>query len=534
MRSGVCLLVVVLAAAAAASSARADGRTSATTTSATTTGGTTTTGTTTAPSFEPLAATPLHARCVGAGGVLIVEPGATPLALDTPAVDLAAAAYPDDASVASFSAASGNGSTCGSGSLSLASLSLFGGAVTATSVTVTGGTSSVEGLAVGGTPVTTSAGETLPVGDWGQLSFDGVARRLSLGGELGRRLSAAVVLRLLRRRGTLPGGTMLLVGFTEAAPVAKATKRARPHVSAKRATHATHVRSKLRHRHRHKKRKHRVPQPLKATPHLGQRHYVFPVDGGASYVDTYGAGRSDIYDGWHHGDDLFAPLGTPVVAVARGKLTLVGWNQLGGWRLWLTDRHGNSFYYAHLAGYARWILQHRNVKAGQVLGFLGRTGDAFTTPPHLHFEVHPHQLLRLGYDGAVDPTTYLQSWRVVRVPARTIPHPARLVAPKGTPRQEANVVWHELLAARHLVRRHHVGRRSPRMPAALRRPFPQSLAALAQVTRLSPPLAAERVAERIAQPRHAGAWPTVLVAAVLSAGLLGLLALRRLRAPRRG
>jgi hypothetical protein len=64
------------------------------------------------------------------------------------------------------------------------------------------------------------------------------------------------------------------------------------------------------------------------VPSLGYKpkHYVFPVDGGASYVDTYGAGRSDIYDGWHHGDDLFAPLGTPVVAVARGTLSLVGWN----------------------------------------------------------------------------------------------------------------------------------------------------------------------------------------------------------------
>ena len=157
-------------------------------------------------------------------------------------------------------------------------------------------------------------------------------------------------------------------------------------------------------------------------PGLGYKpkHYVFPVDGGASYVDTYGANRSDIYDGWHHGDDLFAPLGTPVVAVARGTLSLVGWNELGGWRLWLTDKKGNSFYYAHLAGYARWILTHHHVRAGQVVGFLGRTGDAFTTTPHLHFEIHPHQpaFVKLGYDGAVDPTTYLRKWQIENVPAR--------------------------------------------------------------------------------------------------------------------
>ena len=180
-----------------------------------------------------------------------------------------------------------------------------------------------------------------------------------------------------------------------------------------------------------------MPQPLVAVPSLGYKpkHYVFPVAGGASYVDTYGAGRSDIYDGWHHGDDLFAPLGTPVVAVAKGTLSLVGWNELGGWRLWLTDKKGNSFYYAHLAGYARWILTQHHVRAGQVIGFLGRTGDAFTTPPHLHFEIHPRQpaFVKLGYDGAVDPSTYLQKWKVEHVQARYIPQPARLKAPVGAP-----------------------------------------------------------------------------------------------------
>src|SRR5581483_5651056 len=209
--------------------------------------------------------------------------------------------------------------------------------------------------------------------------------------------------------------------------------------------------------------------PLTVTPPLGTIHYDFPVDGGASYVDTYGAGRSDIYDGWHHGDDLFAPLGTPIVAVARGTLSLVGWNELGGWRLWLTDKYGNSFYYAHLAGYSRWILHHRHVQAGQVIGFLGRTGDAFTTTPHLHFEIHPHQLLSLGYDGAVDPTTYLQKWQVVHVPASEIPRPARLRAPVGTPRAEA--VWHELLAARHLL--HPAAPDRPPTAQMLHRLFPE-------------------------------------------------------------
>src|SRR5258708_36932477 len=110
-------------------------------------------------------------------------------------------------------------------------------------------------------------------------------------------------------------------------------------------------------------------------------------------MDTYGANRNDIYDGWHHGDDLFAPLGTPVLAVANGTLSPIGWDKLGGWRLWVTDGKGNSFYYAHLAGYSRRILHHRQVTAGPGIGFLRRTGDAFTTTPPLPFELHPHPLL---------------------------------------------------------------------------------------------------------------------------------------------
>ncbi len=46
-----------------------------------------------------------------------------------------------------------------------------------------------------------------------------------------------------------------------------------------------------------------------------------------------------------------------------------------------------------------------------MLGYVGNSGDAELTPPHLHFEIHPAALLGLGYDGAVDPTTYLRSWR---------------------------------------------------------------------------------------------------------------------------
>jgi murein DD-endopeptidase MepM/ murein hydrolase activator NlpD len=171
-----------------------------------------------------------------------------------------------------------------------------------------------------------------------------------------------------------------------------------------------------KHKRAHHRRKRRGDEPLKVTPPLGfsASHYVFPVTGESSYVDTYGAYRGDVPGNWHHGDDIFAALGTPVVAVADGTLNRVGWERLGGWRLWVRDQKRNEFYYAHLSGYSPLAMRAEYVKAGDVIGFIGNTGDAFATSPHLHFEIHPHQLLGLDYNGAVDPTGYLDDWRHVK------------------------------------------------------------------------------------------------------------------------
>jgi murein DD-endopeptidase MepM/ murein hydrolase activator NlpD len=206
---------------------------------------------------------------------------------------------------------------------------------------------------------------------------------------------------------------------------------------------------------KHVKRKHKkhkpTREPLKVTPPLALKHYVFPVVGRADYGDTYGAYRGDVPGNWHHGDDIFAALGTPVVAVSAGTINRVGWEKLGGWRLWVRDPYGDTFYYAHLSGYVASDLRSNVVKKGQVLGFIGNTGDAFTTSPHLHFEIHPWQLQRLHYDGAVDPTTYLNSWPHldhVHIPLPVhppLPHQPLL-------RREATFVFRELLAARGLIK----------------------------------------------------------------------------------
>jgi hypothetical protein len=89
----------------------------------------------------------------------------------------------------------------------------------------------------------------------------------------------------------------------------------------------------------------------------------------------------------------------------------VGWNDIGGYRLWLRDRQGNEFYYAHLSAYTTLAVDGAHVRAGAVLGFVGNSGDAQGTPYHLHFEIHPVSLLFMGYDGAVKPYRYLTAWR---------------------------------------------------------------------------------------------------------------------------
>jgi murein DD-endopeptidase MepM/ murein hydrolase activator NlpD len=136
--------------------------------------------------------------------------------------------------------------------------------------------------------------------------------------------------------------------------------------------------------------------------------YVFPVAGKASFSDDFGVPRTTT---WHHGNDIFAVRGTPLVAVAAGTLFNVGWNDVGGNRLWLRDAAGNEYYYAHLAGFSPLAEEGARVNAGDVIGYVGDSGDAAGTPPHLHFEIHPPELQSQGYDGVVNPYPYLTAWK---------------------------------------------------------------------------------------------------------------------------
>lgn len=335
-----------------------------------------------------------------------------------------------------------------SGGVSVHSLSLFGGAVQADSVAirVQGGRlaagSAIRGLRVAGRAVRPRPGAMVLVGDWAYLSTLSISPSAGAGDP--RLRESALAVHLLSPRAGLPAGTTLLVAFADlpgrltAAAGPAALPFRLPGLATPRAAPKHSLRLTLAER---------LHLPLKVTPPLG-RHldYVFPVAANVSVADTYGAGRSDVPGGWHHGDDIFVPIGTPVVAVADGTLNRVGWEKVGGWRLWVRDKNGDEFYYAHLSGYTPLALRGGKVKAGQVLGFVGDSGDAATTPPHLHFEVHPRTLLRLHYDGAVDPTRYLLAWpHVVRLRAAK---PVRPPLPRGAERQLAARLFRKLLVLR--------------------------------------------------------------------------------------
>jgi murein DD-endopeptidase MepM/ murein hydrolase activator NlpD len=118
---------------------------------------------------------------------------------------------------------------------------------------------------------------------------------------------------------------------------------------------------------------------------------TFPVAGPHSFGDSFGAPRmfGTAFAHLHEGTDIFAPHGTPLVAIERGVLIRVGTDVLGGTKLWLVSASGTRYFYAHLSAFAPGVVEGKVVQPGEVIGFVGSTGNAVGTSPHLHFEVHP-------------------------------------------------------------------------------------------------------------------------------------------------
>jgi murein DD-endopeptidase MepM/ murein hydrolase activator NlpD/SH3-like domain-containing protein len=128
---------------------------------------------------------------------------------------------------------------------------------------------------------------------------------------------------------------------------------------------------------------------------------AFPVSGRDSRaVKSFFGAERDAGARQHHGVDIFAPRGTPVLAAARGVVRSISPNNLGGNVVWLSDSdRGQTLYYAHLDRHN--VVAGQHVEIGDTLGFVGNTGNARTTPPHLHFGVY-----RRG-DGPVDPYPFI-------------------------------------------------------------------------------------------------------------------------------
>ena len=337
----------------------------------------------------------------------------------------------------------------------VASVSLFGGEITAGRVYVQAGAratvgaaggqltaSTIESLVVLGEPVDAAPNQQIPLGDWGYvvvLEQAVVTEGAPTPGYRG--FVVGLHVHLTAEHAGLPAGTQILVGYAEAAvrsggseplaldeePAPAPPEPVEPEpaetVEPPAASPNPQPEPPSPPRESEPPARPATPAPAPEPPapapvqppasaveaQLTGEGFVFPVYGPASFTDDFGAARAST--GWHHGNDIFAPLGAPVLAVTDGELFLVGWNTVGGHRLWLRDDDGNEYYFAHLSAYAPIAENGARVSAGDVLGFVGASGDAAGTPPHLHFEVHPVELLDQGYDGVVNPFSHLSAWQ---------------------------------------------------------------------------------------------------------------------------
>lgn len=118
------------------------------------------------------------------------------------------------------------------------------------------------------------------------------------------------------------------------------------------------------------------------------RHLGVPVAGvpRSRLQDTFTASRSRGRS--HKAIDIMAPWGTPVLAADDGRLEKISHNAAGGLAAYQTDPTGQFvYYYAHLAGYADGLREGQALRRGDVIGYVGTTGNAPKTAPHLHFSV---------------------------------------------------------------------------------------------------------------------------------------------------
>lgn len=142
-----------------------------------------------------------------------------------------------------------------------------------------------------------------------------------------------------------------------------------------------------------------APRPRATTPApdkterasmdlLAGRRLIVPVDGvhPSQLRDTFHAGRGPGRR--HQAIDIMAPRGTRVLAADDGRVAKISSNRGGGLSAYLVDPSGRLvYYYAHLDGYAPGLEEGQAVRRGQLIGYVGSTGNAPESAPHLHFAV---------------------------------------------------------------------------------------------------------------------------------------------------
>jgi len=161
----------------------------------------------------------------------------------------------------------------------------------------------------------------------------------------------------------------------------------------------------------------RAPARDQGAKALGDIKIVERQRGGL-IVPVLGLTRADLSDNWgaarsegrtHQGIDIMAPHGAPVLAAADGEIVRFWNSELGGTSIYQADTSGQLiYYYAHLSSRAEHLSEGDRVRQGEIIGYVGATGNA--TTPHLHFEIHRTSGARRWWGGrAVNPYPYLTS-----------------------------------------------------------------------------------------------------------------------------
>src|SRR5262245_54497195 len=171
-----------------------------------------------------------------------------------------------------------------------------------------------------------------------------------------------------------------------------------------------------------------VPAPL-----------IFPIVGKVQYSDDFGDPRGQ---GTHEGNDILADRKAPVVAVEAGKVVFWTKSANAGCMLYLYGKSGTVYLYIHLnndltmrndnrgscvagTSYAPGLTDGQEVEAGELIGFVGDSGDANGIHPHLHFELHP------GGGKAVSPYRYLKAAAEISAPGQPPAGQAPVVMLRG-------------------------------------------------------------------------------------------------------